>query len=248
VGSRGRRLGPLSRWRPNGCPSCRSVRSSRSTTSSPSARPSRRVWSGQAQRGSRPTTCPTSRRRRSSRHPGCDASTRWTTRPAMSCCPSGAWSATPVDPSGSCRAHLWRRSPEHCLPTRSRWLPVTRWPAPCVSRTAPWSAGRGGCGPPTPCCTTAGRSTASGPPRAAGTRTRAAAHGGHAPVGPGGRGRAPAARRPEWSGASTFYAMCGYAEVGRIPGAIRVAPGDDRDDIMMARRVDGRPLVADGGS
>ncbi|MEO6413640.1 MAG: GNAT family N-acetyltransferase [Pedococcus sp.] len=49
------------------------------------------------------------------------------------------------------------------------------------------------------------------------------------------------------SGASAFYAQCGYTEVGRIPGAIRVAPGDDRDDVTMARRVDGRPLVAHGG-
>jgi RimJ/RimL family protein N-acetyltransferase len=50
------------------------------------------------------------------------------------------------------------------------------------------------------------------------------------------------------SGASGFYAECGYTEVGRIPGAIRVAPGDDRDDITMARRVDGSALVAHGGS
>jgi RimJ/RimL family protein N-acetyltransferase len=49
------------------------------------------------------------------------------------------------------------------------------------------------------------------------------------------------------SGASRFYARSGYVEVGRIPGAIRVAPGDDRDDVTMARRVDGRPLVAHGG-
>ncbi|KQZ87546.1 hypothetical protein ASD62_18450 [Phycicoccus sp. Root563] len=50
------------------------------------------------------------------------------------------------------------------------------------------------------------------------------------------------------SGASGFYARCGYTEVGRIPGAIRVAPGDDRDDVTMARRVDGRPLVPHGGA
>ncbi|MET7681236.1 GNAT family N-acetyltransferase [Streptomyces sp. NPDC005423] len=30
-----------------------------------------------------------------------------------------------------------------------------------------------------------------------------------------------------------FYGACGYKEVGRVPGAIRVAPGDDRDDIIM---------------
>jgi GNAT superfamily N-acetyltransferase len=35
------------------------------------------------------------------------------------------------------------------------------------------------------------------------------------------------------TGADRFYASCGYKEVGRVPGAIRVAPGDDRDDITM---------------
>ncbi len=50
------------------------------------------------------------------------------------------------------------------------------------------------------------------------------------------------------SGASDFYARCGYVEVGRIPGAIRVGPGDDRDDVTMARRVDGEPLRPHGGS
>ncbi|MFJ3665806.1 GNAT family N-acetyltransferase [Streptomyces sp. NPDC090106] len=35
------------------------------------------------------------------------------------------------------------------------------------------------------------------------------------------------------SGLEDFYASCGYKEVGRIPGAIRVAPGDDRDDIHL---------------
>ncbi|MFI6150404.1 GNAT family N-acetyltransferase [Streptomyces sp. NPDC051109] len=34
-------------------------------------------------------------------------------------------------------------------------------------------------------------------------------------------------------GLEHFYAACGYKEVGRIPGAIRVAPGDDRDDVTM---------------
>ncbi|MBW5481237.1 GNAT family N-acetyltransferase [Streptomyces bambusae] len=34
-------------------------------------------------------------------------------------------------------------------------------------------------------------------------------------------------------GLEHFYASCGYKEVGRIPDAIRVAPGDDRDDIIM---------------
>ncbi|MFJ6465733.1 GNAT family N-acetyltransferase [Streptomyces sp. NPDC091387] len=35
------------------------------------------------------------------------------------------------------------------------------------------------------------------------------------------------------TGADRFYASCGYKEVGRVPGAIRVADGDDRDDIIM---------------
>ncbi|HEY7722981.1 MAG TPA: GNAT family N-acetyltransferase [Pedococcus sp.] len=48
------------------------------------------------------------------------------------------------------------------------------------------------------------------------------------------------------TGVGSFYTRCGYTEVGRVPGAIRVAPGDDRDDVLMTRRLDGRPLVADG--
>lgn len=39
------------------------------------------------------------------------------------------------------------------------------------------------------------------------------------------------------TGADAFYARLGYREVGRLPGGIRVAPGDDRDDIWMARRL-----------
>ncbi|MFF4320914.1 GNAT family N-acetyltransferase [Streptomyces sp. NPDC001568] len=34
-------------------------------------------------------------------------------------------------------------------------------------------------------------------------------------------------------GLERFYAGCGYKEVGRVPDAIRVAPGDDRDDITL---------------
>jgi GNAT superfamily N-acetyltransferase len=30
-----------------------------------------------------------------------------------------------------------------------------------------------------------------------------------------------------------FYARLGYREVGRLPGALRVGPGDDRDEIHM---------------
>ena len=33
------------------------------------------------------------------------------------------------------------------------------------------------------------------------------------------------------TGAERFYERCGYREVGRIPGAIRVHPGDDRDEV-----------------
>jgi len=34
-------------------------------------------------------------------------------------------------------------------------------------------------------------------------------------------------------GLEKFYGRCGYTEVGRVPGAIRIAPGDDRDDVTM---------------
>ena len=37
------------------------------------------------------------------------------------------------------------------------------------------------------------------------------------------------------TGNQDFYARLGYREVGRIPGALRVAPGDDRDEISMVR-------------
>ncbi|MGC0315300.1 N-acetyltransferase family protein [Kitasatospora acidiphila] len=39
-------------------------------------------------------------------------------------------------------------------------------------------------------------------------------------------------------GLERFYTSCGYTEVGRVPGAIRVAPGDDRDDITFWRALD----------
>ncbi|WP_335937078.1 GNAT family N-acetyltransferase [Streptomyces sp. PTD5-9] len=35
------------------------------------------------------------------------------------------------------------------------------------------------------------------------------------------------------AGIERFYASCGYKEVGRVPDAIRVAAGDDRDEIIM---------------
>jgi RimJ/RimL family protein N-acetyltransferase len=47
-------------------------------------------------------------------------------------------------------------------------------------------------------------------------------------------------------GVTRFYERMGYVEVGRVPGVIRVAPGDDRDRVLMARRLDGRRMVADG--
>lgn len=34
-------------------------------------------------------------------------------------------------------------------------------------------------------------------------------------------------------GLERFYARLGYKEVGRLPGALRVGPGDDRDEILM---------------
>jgi GNAT superfamily N-acetyltransferase len=35
------------------------------------------------------------------------------------------------------------------------------------------------------------------------------------------------------TGLGDFYAGLGYHESGRIPGALRVAPGDDRDEVLM---------------
>ncbi|MGW1075569.1 N-acetyltransferase family protein [Streptomyces sp. NPDC002537] len=40
------------------------------------------------------------------------------------------------------------------------------------------------------------------------------------------------------TGTENFYAACGFKEVGRVPLGIRVAAGDDRDDIMMWRPLD----------
>jgi hypothetical protein len=39
------------------------------------------------------------------------------------------------------------------------------------------------------------------------------------------------------TGLDDFYRNLGYTEVGRLPGAIRVAPGDDRDEIILACRL-----------
>lgn len=37
------------------------------------------------------------------------------------------------------------------------------------------------------------------------------------------------------TGLDGFYRGLGYREVGRLPGAIRVAPGDDREEILLHR-------------
>ncbi|GAA4124783.1 hypothetical protein GCM10022415_31180 [Knoellia locipacati] len=47
------------------------------------------------------------------------------------------------------------------------------------------------------------------------------------------------------SGLSRFYGSCGYVEAGRVLGAIRVAPGEERDDITLTRRLDDRTLIPD---
>jgi predicted N-acetyltransferase YhbS len=39
------------------------------------------------------------------------------------------------------------------------------------------------------------------------------------------------------TGLESFYERFGYAVVGRHPGAVRVAPGDDRDEVMMVARL-----------
>ncbi len=83
------------------------------------------------------------------------------------------------------------------------------------------------------------RDVAPGAPR---PQPRPPAHGRAAPRGPRRRGRGRRARGPRRHGVDAFYAGLGYEEVGRLPGGIRVAPGDERDDVWMARRLDGRPL------
>jgi RimJ/RimL family protein N-acetyltransferase len=47
-------------------------------------------------------------------------------------------------------------------------------------------------------------------------------------------------------GLGDFYERAGWAEVGRIPGAIWLEGDEYRDDVFMARRLDGAPLVTDG--
>jgi len=43
-------------------------------------------------------------------------------------------------------------------------------------------------------------------------------------------------------GLGDFYARAGWSEVGRVPRGLRLSPTDYRDDVAMARRVDGLPL------
>jgi hypothetical protein len=37
------------------------------------------------------------------------------------------------------------------------------------------------------------------------------------------------------AGTEKFYERLGYTEVGRLPGALRVGPDDDRDEIYLWR-------------
>ena len=43
-------------------------------------------------------------------------------------------------------------------------------------------------------------------------------------------------------GLGEFYARAGWTEVGRVPRGLRLSATDYRDDVAMARRVDGAPL------
>ena len=43
------------------------------------------------------------------------------------------------------------------------------------------------------------------------------------------------------TGTEAFYARHGYREVGRLPGALRLADGDDRDEIHMWRDLGEQP-------
>lgn len=43
-------------------------------------------------------------------------------------------------------------------------------------------------------------------------------------------------------GLGDFYGRAGWAEVGRVPRGLRLSATDYRDDVAMARRVDGAPL------
>ncbi|MDM4722713.1 GNAT family N-acetyltransferase [Micromonospora sp. WMMA1363] len=43
-------------------------------------------------------------------------------------------------------------------------------------------------------------------------------------------------------GLDRFYRRLGYREIGRLPGALRVAAGDDRDEILMWRNLTGTSI------
>ncbi|MEX1908544.1 GNAT family N-acetyltransferase [Janibacter sp. Y6] len=49
-------------------------------------------------------------------------------------------------------------------------------------------------------------------------------------------------------GLGQFYAKVGYTEVGRQPGVIRVAPGDDRDSVLLWRRLAETPAPDQTGA
>lgn len=48
------------------------------------------------------------------------------------------------------------------------------------------------------------------------------------------------------AGLGDFYAAAGWVETGRQPSGLRLGPGEYRDDVAMARRVDGAPMSGDG--
>lgn len=48
------------------------------------------------------------------------------------------------------------------------------------------------------------------------------------------------------TGYERFYQRHGFVEVGRLPGAIRVGPGDDRDELVLVCALDG--VAADAES
>jgi GNAT superfamily N-acetyltransferase len=47
------------------------------------------------------------------------------------------------------------------------------------------------------------------------------------------------------TGTDRFYTALGYQAVGRFPRALRVAPGDDRDEIYMVKLLGGTTSTAD---
>jgi hypothetical protein len=39
------------------------------------------------------------------------------------------------------------------------------------------------------------------------------------------------------TGLEEYYTKIGWQEVGRFPGGVRLAPGDDRDEVWFFRRI-----------